>query len=436
MSGHSMVKNFLRYFILLILILVPTQATENNNVETVVITQADAQVQPMKVFLGVYGQGRLTDECRDFIAQLRHCLEWSGRFEISVHTLDTLPKKKSAVQKLFKDSYDCAFFIEYQGAEKPVEWRLYDTALGEMLQGKKTEDSAAHLAAQLLYELTHEPQPFLSKIVYRKKDEKRNISSLWVTDFDGSNARMILQSRRILVAPRWCSDAAYPALLFSEFTPSNVRLMMTDMNGRTAPVLDVDGTTVGVSYAPQSDDVAYCHSGDIWHYHHDKRAKKGTHKRIIHENEVCACPILLKNGDVIYCSRGHIKQYNAKTGESSTLIGQGYSVAPAYSDVHGKIAYSKKVNGHLQLFVFDPATDVHTQVTFASSCATHPDYRSDKTDSFWAPDGIHIVFCWEQKDKSRIAILNTLTQKYTFITDAKDHCSYPAWSPVFEEEFK
>lgn len=436
MSGLYMIKNFLVAFLILVSGYAHGQASTPEGVQTIVLTQADAQLKPMKIFLGVYGHGRSTDACREFVAQIKHCLEWSGRFVADVHVLDAFPKKKRAVQQLFEDAYDCAFFIAYEDAGKPVEWRLYDTAVGEMLQGKKTTLSANALTAQFLQSLTNEPQVFLSKIVYRKKDTKRNISSLWVTDFDGSNAKMILESRRIVVAPRWCSDAAYPALLFSEFTPNNVRLMMTDMGGRTAPVLDVDGTTVGVSYAPCSDDVAYCHSGDIWKYHHDKRTKKGTHTRVISENDVCACPILLKNGDIIYCSRGHIKKYDAATQERSVIIGQGYCVAPAYSDVNRTLAYSKKVNGQMQLFVFDVVKGTHTQMTFSSNAQASPDYRSDKTDPFWAPDGIHLVFCWERRDQSRIAILNTLTKKYSFITNEKDHCSYPAWSPVFEEEFK
>jgi Tol biopolymer transport system component len=408
------------------------QPVEHKNIETIVMTQANAVVQPMKVFLGVWGHERSSDACREYIERIKYCCEWSGRFVVSVHILDALPKKKSAIQNLFKDSYDCAFFITYEGEGKPVEWRLYDTAVGEMIQGKKTQATADMLAGQMLYELTNEPQVFLSKIVYRKKDTKRNVSSLWFTDFNGEHAQKILESRRIVLAPRWCNDTAYPALLFSEFTPSNVRLMMTDLKGRTAPILDVDGTTVGVSYAPCSDDVAYCHSGDIWLYHHDKKTKKGIHSRIIHEDDICACPILLKNGDIIYCSRGTIKRYTSATQQNSLLIGNGYCVAPAYSDVSGKVAYSKKVNGQMQLFVFDVAAGTHTQMTHASSSSSSVDYRSDKTDSFWAPDGIHLVFCWERREQSRIAILNTLTKKYSFITDEKEHCSYPSWSPVFD----
>lgn len=427
-----MIKTSKLFFLCGVVSALCVQASEHVPLETVVIKQTDAVVKPMKLFLGVYDTSGSTQACSEFIAQLKHCLEWSGRFVVSVQRLESLPKRKSGIQKLFKEAYDCAFFITYNGPEKPLEWRLYDTAVATMIKGKKMQASANVIATEFLYELTNEPQVFRSKIVYRKKEAKKDKSSLWVTDFDGSHPKMILQSRRILVAPRWCNDSAYPALLFSEFTPSNVRLMMTDMQGRTAPVVDVDGTTVGVSYAPNCDDVAYCHSGDIWHYHHDKASKRGIHKKIIHEADVCACPILLKDGNIIYCSRGAIKLYNAQTQEQSVIIGQGYCVAPAYSDVNNKIAYSKRVDGQMQLFVYDWSNGIHTQVTFSSPKISSSDYRSNKLDPCWAPDGIHLVFCWERKDQSRIAILNTLTKEYTFITDENEHCSYPAWSKNFD----
>ena len=419
------------------------------SVEIITIHTSDQSIQPMKMFVGVLGDK--SDACQKLIADFKRCCQWSGRFELTVTWLDTMPKKRSSVQKLFDQEYDCAVFITYKGFSQPIEWRLYDTAAGLMLQGRKllteeTKKTAYLLATYVLQELTSEPQPFQSKIVYRKKEKKGRIGfgacSLVVTDFDGTDGHTILRSpQRIIVCPRWTHDKKNPAIIFSEFTPSNVRLKMCDLVGNSLVVFDFEGTTMGVSFAASSDQVVYCRSGDIWSYVFDKTDKTAVHTCIIHDEKIgasgtgasgiCSHPTLLDSGDIIYGCQGSLKKYNAATKKSESLNVAGFCIAPAYSTISHKVAYTKKINGQMQLYLYDMATQKDQQVTFASSKVDDKDYRSDKTDPFWAPDGVHVVFCWERQDKSRIAILNTLTKKYSFITSESEYCSYPAWSHSF-----
>ena len=445
--GNSMIAFIFLFFLC-------SYCSAQDQIDTITIMQADAVIQPMKMFVGVLGDDRKSAACQETIAYFKHCCEWSGRFELTIEWLKKVPKKKRSVQQLFDQEYDCAVFITYNGPDHDVEWRLYDTAQGEMLQGKKifapvqvSVDTkvqarldqarlvmACRLAAQILQELTAEPQPFMSKIVYRKKAGKLagGSCSLVVTDFDGKNSQTVLQSRqRILVSPRWTSDAEHPLLVFSEFTPNNVRLKMCDLLGRSAVVFDAEGTTVGVSYAPNSKDVIYCRSGDIWGYQYDVQHKKAVHSRIVYDGKTCSHPTLLANGDIIYCSQGSIKRYDAVTKKQQALTAAGYCVAPAYSAVSNKIVYAKRLNGQMQLCVYDLQAQKHEQLTTVSSKPGDKDYRSDKTDPFWAPDGVHVVFCWERNEKSRIAILDTVTKEYQFITPENEHCSYPAWSGNF-----
>lgn len=411
-----------------------TERAQGEPFETVVVTQeVNAAAQPMKLFIGCIGEGSRSNQGKEFSADLERYCAWSGRFAVTVEHLNTAPKKKKDVQNLFKALYDCALFVTYDGPNKPVEWRLYDTSTGEMIEGKRAHGEgggapcARLLAEVVLRLLTGEPQPFFSKLAYRKRD-KRGHSHLMIADFDGSNATTMLQSKRIIVAPKWNNDPECPMLLFSEFTPDNVRLVMGDLSGRCVVVLDVEGTTVGVSYAQLSDDVVYCRSGDIWHYQYDKKKKKGLHTRIIVEDAVCASPVLLDNGDILYCCRGAIKRYHAATKERTVLIGDGYCVAPAYSPVGDKIAYAKRVKQQMEIFVYDMKTKRHEQMTFACNSRASSDYNAQKTDPCWAPDGIHVAFCWERSGESRIGLMNTLRKEYQLVTPQGEFCSYPAWS--------
>jgi len=407
---------------------------QQDSCATIVISASSSNViaAPTKLFIGVIGT--ITEQKQGFLADFKRCFNWSGRFAIKYTYLDYAPNKKDSIQKLFKDEYDCALFLTIDDAQKNIEWRLYDTALGTMIQGKRQSLDAYAVVGEIVFALTNEPQAFLSKIAYRKRDRRKGTSSLIVTDFDGKNQKVLLESRRILVSPHWNNDPENLLLVYSEFTPTNVCLKMSDMRGRTAVILDIDGTTAGVSYAPISsdgtgaNDVVYCHSGDIWHHHYDAKKKKSLHTRIIHEKAVCSSPTLLENGDVIYCSKGTIKKYNAATKTSEVIISGGYCVSPSYSSHAHKVAYSKKVQNQMQIFIFDCGKGTHEQVTFADKNKATRDFHSDKMDPCWAPDGTHLVFCWERHDKQRIAILDTQTQQYEFITPENEQCSYPTWS--------
>jgi Tol biopolymer transport system component len=423
-------------------------SAKDGSVAQVHISKKDQISQPMRLFLGIIGAENNPGACSTLIATVKRCLESDGMFTIHVETMKSAPNKKSTVKKLFKQEYDCALFLTFEGDKKPIEWRIYDTLEGSMVKGKRHQDSlsynssttggaygrtSAHVIAEdIVQELTGVRPPFSTKLAYRKQDVKKKKSLLCVADFDGLREQVIIQSNRIIVAPEWNNDPGYPCIVFSEFTPSNVRLVMTDLNGHKRPLLDVDGTTVGISYAPWSDEVAYCRSGDIWHYHYDEQLKKGIHKLVIRDKGTCASPQLLESGDIIYCCSGKIKLYHTKDMSKTVITSDGYCVGPSYSNQAKKLVYSQRIDGSMQLFVGDIASGEHRQITFASKKRDTIDYRSDKVDPCWAPDGVTAAFCWERDGVRRIAIINTITGTYRCITPAEDQCSYPAWSCYFE----
>lgn len=389
----------------------------------------DSSGLSMRLKIGVFGAGAASDECAKFIKILKQCLEWEQRFEVSTAIIKTVPSKKSEVTYLFDEGFDAALFIEFTAATRPIEWRLYDTKPGEMVCGRRcatsgyVKDAACAIAARIIRELMAQDVPFMTKIAFIERDRARRRSLLCLTGFDGGASEVLLFSRRILVAPSWGKDSKNPLILLSEFTPSNVRFVGIDMAGNKYTVMDEDGTSVGLSYSPVSDDVVYCRSGLIWLYHFDKAINRGEHRVIIREGELCAAPTLLSSGNVIYCSQGKIREWHSTTGQSVTLVGEGYSVAPSYSAVQNKILYSSRASGVMQLFVYDMATGQKTQITFD---------KGDKVDPTWSPCGNYAAFCWQSRRESRIAIINLIKKEYQFITPKERSCAFPSWSPAFE----
>lgn len=403
-------------------------ATENVDM-VLQLKPTDGQGAPLRIMVGITGSGAKSAACQQFSDILKRCLEFEQRFAPEVRILDATPAKKSEVTTLFDEGFDAALFLTFTSTSEPIEWRLYDTKPGEMICGRRNaaagyvKDAAYVIAARIIHELMAQEVPFLTKIAFIERDRATKKSLLCIVDYDGEGQQVLLSSARILVSPSWGKDTKSPLLVLSEFTRSNVRFIGVDMAGNKYTIMDQDGTSVGLCYAPCSDDVVYCRSGYIWRYRFDPVTKKGTHQLIIRDDGTCAFPCVTKEGDVIYCAGGRIKRWNAGSGSTETLIGKGYSVAPAYSVMSNKIVYSARVKGNMQLFTYDLSSGAKKQLTFD---------RGDKVDPIWSPCGNYVAFCWQARKTSRIAYVCAEGGETQFLTPAGRHCAYPSWSPKFD----
>ncbi len=384
---------------------------------------------PMKLFLGVLGSGKERYDCSQLTRLLVQCLGFEKRFEVTQELLSSAPVKKSDMTHLFEKGFDAALYVTFDDLNSPIEWRLYDTQPGEMISGKRqatfgyVKDVAFSVAARVVKELTSIEPPFLSKIAFIERDNKKKKSLLSLVDYDGSSTQILLASTRILVAPTWSLSRKKPFVILSEFTPSNVRFVGVDMEGKKYVLLDLEGTNVGISYGKDGQDIVYCRSGAIWNYRYDTELKKGVHRCLIREQGTCASPSILENGDIVFCSEGKIKRYDVKTKRSTVLTPKGYNVAPAYSHSTGQVVYSTRIRGVMQLFTYDLKTKTILQLTHD---------RGDKVDPCWSSCGRYCAFCWEYKNESRIAVFSLATKEYWFITPSGRCCRYPAWSPIFD----
>ena len=80
-------------------------------------------------------------------------------------------------------------------------------------------------------------------------------------------------------------------------------------------------------------------------------------------------PIFGDDGKTIYFSsdfetgKPQIYSYDLQTNQLNRLTKDGYCVSPTYCSARKQLAYAKMVNGVMQLFSYDFATQVHTQLT-------------------------------------------------------------------------
>lgn len=362
---------------------------------------------------------------------LKADLELSKQFVVTTQILD-MPTSKKSIQELYTKGYLLALFISKSSKKDVFEWRLYNTASGTLekgrtcpIVGKDTENWAHALAHDIWQELMGAQGPFTSRLCYMKRLPTRGrsfLTKVCVTDVHGSKTETLFSTERISVAPRWSAHTKNHHILYSEFTPLNVRIVSLDMKGKKRVILDFDGTLAGVSFHPTSPIMVYGRSGGIWLCSYDTAAGKSKHTLVIKEKEACACPTALSNGDIIYCCQGKIKCYRKENGKHEILVDQGYTVGPAFHEKSGQLVYSKRVKGVMQLFLCTLSGKKHVQLTFNAG---------DKTDASWSPCGTCLAFNVETQGKSRIGLLHVKTGAFYYITPPGIDCCYPAWSSLF-----
>lgn len=369
----------------------------------------------------------------EVVQKIKSDLERSGQCLVDI-VQGHLPKTKQDIEHYCIDGYQFVLFLE--GSEHNIVGRLYDCLDTTMMQGKKwckrtdAHDWAHHIAQDIWLQLMGNPGSFLSKIAYIKKTKNaqgKRMTQLCIVDSsfdraqDERDEKIVRSSSHIMVAPSWKADGSL--IYFSQFASRNVCIGATDLQGKSWIAINRDGTNMGVSSIEGTDDVVYCHSGDIWKCAYNAANKQVEHMLITRDGSMCASPTLIKNGDIIYCAGGRIKRWNAATATTSTITDTGYCVGPAYHEPSRRLVYSQRIGHAMQLFLYDDCTKGHRQLTFSNG---------DKIDASWSPCGTYLAYCYTDGKVSKIMGLNCITGSQYCISPAHQYCSCPSWSPIIE----
>jgi Tol biopolymer transport system component len=379
----------------------------------------------MKIFIGLDQEH---PDLSEMAEKMNYLLSYTGQIKPIIRVCSR-PTEKAALKALFDEGFIYGLFIMYENPYQ-TSWRLYDLVDQKMIKGtsfltqKDLADPALYIANQVWYLLMGKQGPFLSRLCYvvsEKERGKKNYSII-VTDFDGGRPTTLFSCGHGCIAPQWNRSALSPAIIYSEFTSRNVRLVLHQLDGRKRVVLDVDGTAVGVSYDPSGNGVAYCRSGDIWLFQYNIQTFTATHRLLIHEEEPCASPSFTREGSIIYCMNGKIYMFDIQTGIQRLLTPQGYCVAPHYCLQTKKLYYSRKVEGVMQIFQYDVGSDSHQQLTFD---------KGDKIDPVCTACGSILTYVVQLRNKTYLEnyILETGLRKKIWDNSGQE-VGYPAWSSV------
>jgi len=406
------------------------------SLDAVVVQLHDQQQEKMKLLFGLLDFPESLDAVVETVCNDLSCSKQKkSGFICTVRKFEKVPSK-TLLKQLAHEGFMMVVFLQNK-SDDVLEWRVYDTVQAQMYCGKRMdldcndpEKSAHHLADSLWQLLTGQEGIFSSKIAYcREKTEGgRKGSDIYIQSPYAETAQCLIKGGKLL-APRWNKSSKNPLLLFSEVTPSNIRLVSSTMQGKKKIVSNFDGITMLSSFSTDGNKVVYCatHPSGTSQLNHcsiDKKNRKQVCRRITHNMGNNTSPNLRDNGDIIFCSDfetrvPQIYYLHDDTQALERLTQSGYCASPNFCEKNGKIAYLKLLGNTMQVFMYDLASKKHQQITFTPG---------SKDECCWSPCGNYLVYSVETGKSSRIAIYNMITQEETFITDDKFRCSYPSWS--------
>jgi len=395
--------------------------------EPMMVAHAHTQQVRMRIaYLGCTAQRMATVIAAD--------MRVSGHYAVDLQEYRAIPRKKEEITNLAQESVLFLLMLESQTAV--LSYRLYDTTTGLLMSkasGKCMINNDAdaryghHIADQIWRDLMGAASIFNTRIAYAKEMPYKHgiaVKYICTADYDGRNEEVMVNEPTISIAPRWGGTKENPLIFYSEFTKTNVRLMAVNNRKKRAIVTRYDGNSMYLTQNHDRSLRAFSAS----------RGDGRSHIYLIHKKKLEQCtfgetadayPTFNHDGSILYyCSDAttgtpHLMAYTIATKKHASLPIKGYCVAPAYNPKKNLIAYSKMVDGCMQICVFDTVTQQEKQLTWDAGHHEEPS---------WSPCGAFLAYTHQVGSVSRIRIHCYATGDEQYITPVGINCSYPAWS--------
>ena len=429
--------NFIKYTYVFLCFFVATcfiNAKEDQKIKVEVGARDIKKVSLVLITIGEYDRKSL-NVVSEVIAK---DLEFTGQFSVALSHKEVVPHKKE-IKALEASGYSVAIFIEGDKKGRAFDIRMYDVKKAAMVTDrgyevdKKSElpRGWGHAIADLVLEkLTKNKGFFSSKMCYCK--QVAGDRQVCIADYDGAHEQVVARAH-MLIAPRWNLDEDEPAIFYSKYTSTNIRLMKRDLvTGKQGAVASYEGLNMLPTFSFVRDEMILClsckGSNQLYSAVYNKKKKEYKFTQLTFNSGNNISPTLLDNGDIVFCSDfesslPQLYKLIRATGDMTCMSGTDQvCFAPLYCPVNKKVAYSKMIDGTAQIFIYSILMGTEKQLTVDAG---------HKQEVTWSPCGNYLAYEFSLGNQKRIAIQSLLTGKRTFITSETDACRYPSWSLNF-----
>jgi len=375
---------------------------------------------------------------------IRNDLEQSGRFSpLLKQELISEPHVKmdidfSAWQSILADGLLIGKVNSTDGQTFQVQFQLFDIYKSEQLVGKRYQVPvsglrrlAHQIADQVYQELTGEAGVFSTRLAFVSVVNNAGgvkLFSLQISDSDGANPRVILQSKQPIFSPKWSPDGERLAYVSFENEKAEVFVQKIS-NGRRKSVADFNGLGNTVAWSPDGKKLALTLSktGNAEIYTFELATSNLI--RITHNSQAIDIEaVWMRNGqDLVFTSdrggRAQIYKVSVDGGREQRLTFEGRSnTSPTISP-----------DGRLMAMVHESNGKYHVAVQNLDSGEVQVLGECDRKQSLsFAPNSKMLVYSMEKENEGSMIVVSVNGSNKKYLDEAGSSSIYPTWSPFRE----
>jgi len=310
-----------------------------------------------------------------------------------------------------------------------MELRMFDTVkesliIGKRYQGRRddTQRMIRRFCGEVMHHLTGYRGVFESKIAFLSSVGGKK--EIYISEFDGQNAKQFTKHDDITLFPAWSSDGAW--LAYTSYASGAPHLYIRNLKENKNAVVAKKGIQITPAWVPGKFELAatLSFSGDQEIYLLTGGGK--IIKRLTNSRGIDVAPTWSPDGKkmAFVSKRSGTPQIYIKdmaSGRVRRLTFQGrYNTQPDWSPKGDKIVYSAMENGRIDICTIDVAGGNRLQLTKD---------QGDNEAPSWSPDGGLIVFSSSREGRSKIYVMTAFGTDQRRLISLPGEQTNPKWSP-------